>query len=71
MRYFEILDEKPYIYFLNEFQTSSPHRGFGVMPKRGIDITQNEMMRFYKLHTTKGLCEPISMIVPRKVSFKF
>ncbi|XP_072020536.1 coronin-2B-like isoform X2 [Amphiura filiformis] len=66
MRYFEILDEKPYIYYLNEFQTSSPQRGFGVMPKRGIDITQNEMMRFYKLHTTKGYCEPLSMIVPRK-----
>ncbi|XP_076341798.1 coronin-1C-A-like [Tachypleus tridentatus] len=25
-----------------------------------------EVFRFYKLHATKGLCEPVSMIVPRK-----
>jgi hypothetical protein len=39
------------------------------MPKRGCDATQCEIFRFYKLHATKGMCEPISMIVPRKVSY--
>ena len=38
------------------------------MPKRGCDAMQCEIFRFYKLHATKGMCEPISMIVPRKVS---
>ena len=39
----------------------------GFMPKRGLDVKRCEIFRFYKLHTTKALCEPISMIVPRKV----
>lgn len=36
------------------------------MPKRGLRPSQCEVFRFYKLYATKGLCEPISMIVPRK-----
>lgn len=36
------------------------------MPKRGLDTSQCEVFRFYKLHATRGICEPISMIVPRK-----
>ena len=40
----------------------------GMMPKRGVDTSKCEIARFYKLHTSKDLCEPLSMIVPRKVS---
>ena len=40
----------------------------GMMPKRGIDPLKNEVARFYKLHASKNLVEPVSMIVPRKVS---
>lgn len=36
------------------------------MPKRGVSTSQCEVFRFYKLHATKGICEPIRMIVPRK-----
>lgn len=36
------------------------------MPKRGLNTQLCEVFRFYKLHAIKGLCEPISMIVPRK-----
>ena len=39
----------------------------GAMPKRGVDSNRCEIVRFYKLHTSKDLVEPISMIVPRKV----
>lgn len=35
------------------------------MPKRGCDIKNCEIGRFFKLHT-KGLCEVISFTVPRK-----
>lgn len=35
------------------------------MPKRGCDIKNCEIGRFYKLHS-KGLCEVISFTVPRK-----
>ena len=39
----------------------------GQMPKRGCEVKRCEIVRFYKLHTTKEAVEPISMIVPRKV----
>lgn len=38
------------------------------MPKHGLDVGACEVFRFYKLITMKGLIEPISMIVPRRVS---
>ncbi|KAL3280273.1 hypothetical protein HHI36_017768 [Cryptolaemus montrouzieri] len=66
IRYYEITDEFPYIHFLNQFLSGNPQRGLGVMPKRGLNTSICEIFRFYKLHATKGLCEPISMIVPRK-----
>ena len=34
----------------------------GFMPKVGLDVTRNEIMRFYKLYATGSICEPISMI---------
>jgi len=36
------------------------------MCKRGVDTKKNEIVRFFKLHTSKNMIEPISMIVPRK-----
>lgn len=36
------------------------------MPKRGLNTNQCEVFRFYKLHAMGNICEPISMIVPRK-----
>jgi coronin-2 len=66
IRYFEITDSDPYIHYLSEYKSSAPQRGLGSMPKRGLDVTKNEIFRFYKLHATGGICEPISMIVPRK-----
>lgn len=66
IRYYEITEGEPYMHYLSEFKSSSPQRGLGWMPKRGLDVTKNEIFRFYKLHATGGMCEPISMIVPRK-----
>ncbi|VEL29224.1 unnamed protein product [Protopolystoma xenopodis] len=65
IRYFEITDEEPYVHFINMLTSSDPQRGMGWMPKRGLDVNQNEIARFYKLHT-KGLCEVIPFTVPRK-----
>jgi len=39
-----------------------------MMPKRGCDTNRCEIARFYKLHAARNFVEPISMIVPRKVS---
>ncbi|KAF5274440.1 hypothetical protein FQR65_LT04356 [Abscondita terminalis] len=66
IRYYELVDEPPYIHFLSQFLSGSPQRGLGIMPKRGINTNICEIFRFYKLHTSKDICEPISMIVPRK-----
>ncbi|XP_023721225.1 coronin-2B isoform X2 [Cryptotermes secundus] len=66
IRYYEVVDQAPWLHYLNQFLSGSPQRGLGFMPKRGCDTTQCEIFRFYKLHATKGMCEPISMIVPRK-----
>ncbi|ESN94086.1 hypothetical protein HELRODRAFT_115162 [Helobdella robusta] len=65
IRYFEITDEAPYIHYLNTYQSNEPQRGIGWMPKRGLNVNNCEIARFYKLHT-KGFCEIIPMTVPRK-----
>lgn len=66
IRYFEIVDEPPYIHFLSQFLSGQPQKALGVLPKRGVNVNQCEVFRFYKLHATGNICEPISMIVPRK-----
>lgn len=66
IRYYEIVNEPPYCHYLNQFLTGFPQRGLGFMPKRGLDVSRCEVFRFYKLHAVKPLCEPVSMIVPRK-----
>ncbi|XP_065073355.1 coronin-1C-like isoform X2 [Ochlerotatus camptorhynchus] len=66
IRYYELVDEPPYVYYLNQFLSGQPQKALGFMPKRGVNVTQCEVFRFYKLHATGNICEPISMIVPRK-----
>lgn len=65
MRYFEITDDEPYIFFIDTMTSSDPQRGIGWMPKRGLNVNQNEIARFYKLHA-RGFCEVIPFTVPRK-----
>ena len=66
IRYFEVTDAPPYVFFLSMYQSKDPQRGMGYMPKRELEYMKCEVMRFYKLQT-KGLVEPVSMTVPRKV----
>ncbi len=65
VRYYELIDEAPWAFYLSQFISGAPQRGFGVLPKRGCVTVQCEIFRFYKLHATKDMVEPISMIVPR------
>lgn len=65
IRYFEYTNEAPYIHYLNTYTTSDPQRGMGYMPKRGLNVAQCEIAKFFKLHNS-GLCEVIAMTVPRK-----
>jgi len=64
IRYYEIVDEAPYIYFLSEFKSSTPQRGLSVLPKRNVNISENEVVKMLKVGTK--LVEPISFQVPRK-----
>ncbi|XP_014222602.1 coronin-2B-like isoform X1 [Trichogramma pretiosum] len=66
IRYYEIVNEAPWIHYLSQFISGNPQRGLGIMPKRGVTTSTCEVFRFFKLHATRGMCEPISMIVPRK-----
>ncbi|XP_065207890.1 coronin-1C-A [Planococcus citri] len=65
IRYFEITSEAPFVHYINTFQTSDPQRGIGMMPKRGCDVNSCEIDRFFRLNNS-GLCQVISMTVPRK-----
>jgi coronin-2 len=68
IRYYELTpNERPYLHYLTEFQSKSPQRGLGVMPKRAVNVRDCEIYRFYKVHSTLALIEPLSFIVPRKV----
>lgn len=66
IRYYEIVDEPPYIYYLNQFISGQPQKALGWMPKRGLNVNACEIFRFYKLHGSGNMVEPISFIVPRK-----
>jgi len=64
IRYYEIVDEAPYIYYLSEYKSSTPQRGLFMMPKRAVNISENEIVKILKIGTK--LLEPISFQVPRK-----
>ncbi|KAI9864062.1 MAG: Coronin-like protein crn1 [Trichoglossum hirsutum] len=63
IRYFEY--ENDSFVYLSEYQSSEPQRGIGFIPKRGVNLHENEVARAYK--TVKdAYIEPISFIVPRR-----
>jgi len=64
VRYYELVDEAPYIYFLSEFKSATPQRGMGWTPKLSMDLGSCEIARLLKLTATA--VEPISFTVPRK-----
>jgi WD40 repeat protein len=64
IRYYEIVDEAPYIHYLSEFKSATPQRGLAFYPKRGLNVSECEIARALKL--TPNKIEPISFRVPRK-----
>lgn len=63
IRYFEYENDK--FEFLSEYKSGDPQRGLAFMPKRGVNIHQNEVVRIYK-SVSDTYIEPISFIVPRR-----
>jgi len=64
VRYYECVDDAPYIYFLSEYKSATPQRGMGWVAKTNMDTASCEIARLLKV--TASAVEPISFNVPRK-----
>lgn len=64
IRFYEVVDEAPYVHYLSEFKSSTPQRGMCMLPKRAVNVSDNEIVRMLKVGVK--LVEPISFQVPRK-----
>lgn len=64
IRYYEVVDEAPYIHYLTEFKSNTPQRGMCMIPKRAVDVSSCEIVRMLKVGVK--MVEPISFQVPRK-----
>lgn len=63
IRYYEYQNDK--FEYLSEYKSADPQRGIGFLPKRAVNMHENEVMRAFK--TVKdSYIEPISFIVPRR-----
>lgn len=63
IRYYEYENDK--FEYLSEYKSSDPQRGVAFVPKRGLAMHDNEVMRAYKT-VSDSYIEPISFIVPRR-----
>ncbi|KAM0334320.1 hypothetical protein ACHAQA_001344 [Verticillium albo-atrum] len=63
IRYFEYQNDK--FEFLSEYKSLEPQRGIAFVPRRGINVHDNEVMRAYKT-VNDSYIEPISFTVPRR-----
>lgn len=64
IRYYELVDEKPYIHFITAYKSSTPQLGGCLRPKTACDVPSCEIAHFLK--ATNNCIEPISFTVPRK-----
>ncbi|KAK5990110.1 Coronin-like protein crn1 [Cladobotryum mycophilum] len=63
IRYFEYENDK--FEFLSQYQSLEPQRGIAFVPRRGINVHDNEVMRAFKT-VNDTYIEPISFTVPRR-----
>jgi coronin-1B/1C/6 len=63
IRYFEYTNDK--FEYLSEYKSADPQRGLAFLPKRGVNVHENEVARAYKT-VNDAYVEPISFIVPRR-----
>ncbi|KAJ5949320.1 hypothetical protein N7454_000904 [Penicillium verhagenii] len=61
IRYFEVENDK--FEFLSEYKSADPQRGVAFMPKRGVNMHDNEIARAFKT-VNDGYIEPVSFVVP-------
>ncbi|KAK2748669.1 Coronin-like protein crn1 [Onygenales sp. PD_40] len=63
IRYFEY--ENDSFEYLSEYKSADPQRGIGFMPKRGVNMHENEVVKAFKT-VNDSYIEPVSFIVPRR-----
>lgn len=61
----KVTPEPPFVHYISTYQSPDPQRGIGMMPKRGCDVNTCEIAKFYRLNNN-GLCQVVSMTVPRR-----
>lgn len=64
VRYFELTNEDPWIYFISQYGSQKPQKGFTFIPKRCVDVSHHEVAKGLKLEANSVI--PISFRVPRK-----
>jgi hypothetical protein len=63
IRYYEYENDK--FEYLTQYTSPNPQRGVAFMPKRGINLHDNEVLRGFKT-VNDSYIEPVSFIVPRR-----
>jgi coronin-1B/1C/6 len=63
IRYYEYENDK--FEYLTEYKSGEPQRGIAFMPKRGINLHDNEVLRGFKT-VNDSYIQPVSFIVPRR-----
>jgi coronin-1B/1C/6 len=66
VRLYEYEDNSPFIFKLNDgFRSNTPGKGYGMVPKRGLNIMKHETARILKVTNSNGI-HPLNFYVPRK-----
>lgn len=63
IRYYEFADSA--LYYLNDYRSQSPQRGFCLFPKRVVDQDKSEVLRGLKLENSS--IQTMSFLVPRRM----
>jgi len=63
IRYYEYENDK--FEYLTQYTSPNPQRGIAFLPKRGINLHDNEVLRAFKT-VNDAYIEPVSFIVPRR-----
>merc|ERR1711991_523381 len=64
IRYYELVDEDPFICYISDYQSSDSQKGTCSVGKRSVNVTKCEIVKMLKL--TKDTVQPLSFRVPRK-----
>jgi len=64
IRYYEIVDEAPFIHPLDEFRSNTPHKGVCFTPKTAVDFMGFEVALCFRF--LRDVVEPVHFVVPRK-----